>query len=181
MALKRGGTVQILGLTSFRIVDELPLGSKVMAHCGYWNVDGAAQNSVASLKNAIENGCYVSECDIWLIDDYSEANNAIMFNHDSTFNGVKLKISPYDRCKELKLSNGKKMPRHEYFLESIKADNVDFITTNNPVEAARIEKYYSGLHKSRAFICIKKTASFKERCGLFLFSQMRKNPSYLLP
>ena len=38
----------------------MPEGSKVIAHRGYWNTDGAAQNSIASVQNAIDNKFYGS-------------------------------------------------------------------------------------------------------------------------
>lgn len=124
ITLKRGDAVQILGITSLQVVEELPAGSQVIAHRGYWNVEGAAQNSVASLKNAIAKGYYGSECDIWLTADDADGGNAIMVNHDASFNGVTLETSTYEQCKDLTLSNGEKMPRLEDFLELIKPDDV---------------------------------------------------------
>lgn len=41
----------------------------IVAHRGYWNTEGAAQNSVTALKNAQKMGLYGSEMDVWLTKD----------------------------------------------------------------------------------------------------------------
>lgn len=38
--------------------------TKVIAHRGYWDCEGSAQNSIASLKKAAEAGVYGSEFDV---------------------------------------------------------------------------------------------------------------------
>lgn len=37
---------------------------KVIAHRGYWNTEGASQNSIRSLVKADSIGCYASEFDV---------------------------------------------------------------------------------------------------------------------
>ena len=43
--------------------------TEVVAHRGYWKAEGSAQNSVASLKKAIEIGARGSECDVYITTD----------------------------------------------------------------------------------------------------------------
>ena len=88
---------------------------KVIAHRGYWDTEGAAQNSRASLKNALQLDIYGSETDIWLTTD-----GHLMVNHDEAFNGVTLQTSTYAQCKDLTLANGEKMPELKEFLQIMK-------------------------------------------------------------
>ena len=88
---------------------------KVIAHRGYWDTEGAAQNSRASLKNALQLDIYGSETDIWLTTD-----GHLMVNHDESFNGVMLQTSTYAQCKDLTLANGEKMPELKEFLQIMK-------------------------------------------------------------
>lgn len=117
ITLQRGSDSQMLGRTTFAASASIP-GAKVIAHRGYWDTPGSAQNSRASLANAQALGCYGSETDIWLTTD-----GYLMVNHDTTFSGVTIASATYDQCKNLTLSNGEKMPRLEDFLEMLKASD----------------------------------------------------------
>lgn len=127
--VERDGKVQTLGPCSFYVVDEMPAGSKVIAHRGYWNTTGSAQNSVASLKKAIEIGCYGSETDVWMTTD-----GHVMVNHDASYNGVTIKDATYDQCKDLTLANGEKMPELKDLLNVIAAENWTSDTTKLIIE-----------------------------------------------
>jgi len=118
LILVRGKRSQDLGLTTFNVVDEMPKGSRVIAHRGHWNVTGASQNSRRSLQNALDLKVYGSETDVWLTTD-----GVMMVNHDATFSGVRLETSTSEQCKALTLSNGEKMPTLEELLEMVKADD----------------------------------------------------------
>ncbi len=89
--------------------------TEVIAHRGYWNKVGSAQNSRASLKFAQELGVYGSETDIWITTD-----GKLMVNHDPSFNGVTIQTSTYAKCKDLTLSNGEKMPTLDDLLTILK-------------------------------------------------------------
>jgi glycerophosphoryl diester phosphodiesterase len=80
--------------------------TRIIAHRGYWNKSGGtAQNSLASLRNAIELGVYGSELDVWITTD-----NVLVLNHDATFSGVNIENSPYSAIAPLRLSNGEPLP-----------------------------------------------------------------------
>jgi glycerophosphoryl diester phosphodiesterase len=79
--------------------------TRIIAHRGYWNKAGAAQNSLASLNNAIELGAYGSELDVWITTD-----DVIILNHDATYGGVNIENSPYSVIAPLRLSNGEPLP-----------------------------------------------------------------------
>ena len=56
---------------------------KVIAHRGYWETEGSAQNSIRSLFKADSIGCYASEFDIWMTKD-----SVVVLNHDPSINGI---------------------------------------------------------------------------------------------
>ncbi|MGN0233543.1 MAG: glycerophosphodiester phosphodiesterase family protein [Bacteroidaceae bacterium] len=105
MTLTRGEKTQELGVTTLNIVEQYPTGMKVIAHRGYWNTAGSAQNSRTSLQKAIDLGCYGSETDVWITSD-----GQVMVNHDATLGGVRIETSTYEEVKDLTLSNGEKIP-----------------------------------------------------------------------
>lgn len=91
------------------------LATDIIAHRGYWKAEGAAQNSRASLQNALDLGCYGSEIDIWLTTD-----GHLMVNHDASFQGVTIQDSTYDQCRNLTLANGEQMPLLDDLLQMLK-------------------------------------------------------------
>ena len=118
MTLSRGGSKQELGIVRFKVVEQLPKGSDVIAHRGYWKAAAGCQNSLAALKAALDPAMdlYGSETDIWLTTD-----GHLMVNHDASFGGVTIQNSTYDQCKNLHLSNGETMPQLGDFLDALKA------------------------------------------------------------
>lgn len=112
MVLVRGEKSQELGVTTLNIMEQAPTGMKVIAHRGYWNTAGSAQNSRASLQKAIDLGCYGSETDVWITTD-----GQVVANHDATLSGVRIETSTYDQVKGLTLSNGEKIPQLSELLD----------------------------------------------------------------
>jgi len=101
--------------------------TKVIAHRGFWNTVGSAQNSISSLQNADSIGCYGSEFDIWITSD-----DKVMVNHDCVYQGVTLETSKYDELKNLKLGNGENLPTLESYLKEAKKLNVHLILEVKP-------------------------------------------------
>ena len=122
LILDRNGRTQDLGRAVFNVVEELPKGAKVIAHRGFWDTPGAAQNSRAAVRNAVENKFYGAEIDIWLTTD-----GHLMVNHDPSFNGLTIKTSTSAQCKELTLSNGEKMPELYELLDIVKGSQTKLI------------------------------------------------------
>lgn len=89
--------------------------TRIIAHRGYWQTPAYPQNSLASLKRAIDLGIYGSELDVWITKD-----GVVVLNHDATINGINLENSYYDDLKDIKLSNGEPIPTLEKCLEIIK-------------------------------------------------------------
>jgi|GEM_PF-20061 len=113
--LERGENLQDLGLAVLEIVSEFPKPAGVIAHRGYWNIEGSTQNSLTAIKEAQKLETYGAEIDIWITTD-----GYLMVNHDESFNGVSIKNSTYNQVKNLTLSNGEKMPQLKDCLELLK-------------------------------------------------------------
>ena len=76
--------------------------TKVIAHRGFWNTPGSAQNSLAALVKADSIGCYGSEFDVWLT-----ADDELMLNHDGWHDGYSLEKTSSDVLRTLKLAMGR--------------------------------------------------------------------------
>jgi glycerophosphoryl diester phosphodiesterase len=96
------------------VISATPLSAqtKAIAHRGYWNTEGAAQNSVASLRKAAEAGVYGSEFDVVITQD-----GIPLVNHDDSIQGYRIETTPYRLLKDLRLSNGETLPTLERYLE----------------------------------------------------------------
>ncbi len=79
--------------------------NNVIAHRGSWLTQGAPENSLASLQNAISLGCKGSEFDVWMTKD-----GVLIVHHDPTIEGLSIENSNWQDLKKLKLSDGKRMP-----------------------------------------------------------------------
>ncbi|RGM46949.1 MULTISPECIES: glycerophosphodiester phosphodiesterase family protein [Bacteroides] len=89
--------------------------TQVIAHRGFWKIDGSAQNSIASLVKADSIGCYGTEFDVWLTTD-----NQLVVNHDATFKGVNMQKSTTQECTAVILDNGEPLPTLQQYLEKAK-------------------------------------------------------------
>ena len=62
----------------------------VVAHRGAWKKNNLPQNSIASLKKAIEIGCIGSEFDVRMT-----ADDSLVVNHDSDYHGFQIEKTNY--------------------------------------------------------------------------------------
>lgn len=86
--------------------------TKVIAHRGYWDCEGSAQNSITALNKAHEVGAYGSEFDVLIT-----ADGIPVVNHDDSIQGFCIETSLYDQIKDLKLKNGETLPMLEDYLK----------------------------------------------------------------
>ncbi|MCD7975622.1 MAG: glycerophosphodiester phosphodiesterase [Tannerellaceae bacterium] len=86
--------------------------TQIIAHRGYWQTEGSAQNSIRALELADEIRVYGSEFDVHLTAD----NVAVIF-HDDTIQGIAIQSATYDEIKDLTLANGEKLPTLQEYLE----------------------------------------------------------------
>jgi glycerophosphoryl diester phosphodiesterase len=84
----------------------------VIAHRGAWKKNNLPENSIASLKHAIELKCAGSEFDVRMT-----ADDSLVVNHDPHFNTLEIEKSKYADLLAFNLSNGEKIPTlKEYIL-----------------------------------------------------------------
>ncbi len=89
---------------------------QVIAHRGYWNTDGSAQNSISSLKNTYLIGVYGSEFDVHITRD----GEVVVF-HDDDIDGIKIENAQFADIKDKRLKNGEPIPTLQEYLEAAKA------------------------------------------------------------
>lgn len=107
--------IGILGL-SLCFMMNAAAKTKIIAHRGYWDTEGSAQNSIASLKKASELKLYGAEFDVHVTKD-----GVVVLNHDETINGNDIQHSNYADIKDQKLSNGETIPTLEQYLDAAKS------------------------------------------------------------
>lgn len=89
--------------------------TQIVAHRGFWNTVGSAQNSLTSLRKAAEAKVYGSECDVHIT-----ADSIIIVNHDPKINKLVIADSKYEDLKKQLLSNGEEVPTLEQYLTELK-------------------------------------------------------------
>ncbi|TPG32115.1 glycerophosphodiester phosphodiesterase family protein [Flavobacterium pectinovorum] len=88
----------------------------VVAHRGAWKKNNFPENSIASLRHAIDLKLAGSEFDVW-----RTADDSLVINHDAHFNKLLIEETNYQDLIKFKLSNGEKLPTlHEYITEGKK-------------------------------------------------------------
>ncbi len=88
-----------------------PANVQIIAHRGYWDLPGSAQNSIASLRMAQEAGCWGSEFDLHLT-----ADNVVVVNHDPVIGGLDIQGSLFDDIRGYSLRNGEQLPTLDDYL-----------------------------------------------------------------
>ncbi|MEP6737466.1 MAG: glycerophosphodiester phosphodiesterase family protein [Chryseolinea sp.] len=96
---------------TFQIVKDDFIQNKVIAHRGAWKNTGATENSIASLRHAIDLGCQGSEFDV-----HMSADSLLLINHDAAITGKSIAKSQSLELLSIKLSNGETMPTLENYL-----------------------------------------------------------------
>jgi glycerophosphoryl diester phosphodiesterase len=90
---------------------------EIIAHRGYWKINGSAQNSIDALMKADSIKAYGSEVDIWLSSD-----GIPVVNHDAdvTLDGEKLVVqdTPFATLRKVTLANGEPLPTVEEYLDA---------------------------------------------------------------
>jgi glycerophosphoryl diester phosphodiesterase len=88
---------------------------KVVAHRGFWQTNGSAQNSIASLTKADSVKVFGSEFDVWMT-----ADNQLLVNHDREYKGYKMDSTDFSILTSLKLENGENLPSLKDYLSVAK-------------------------------------------------------------
>ncbi len=112
--LVRGNDKQLLGTATLTVVESVSAPAEIIAHRGFWNTEGAAQNSRAAVEKALEQDFYGAEIDV-----YVTADDHVVLSHDISYGGYNLSISKFDEIKNLTLSNGETLPELSEVLDII--------------------------------------------------------------
>lgn len=120
----------------------------VVAHRGYWDIEGSAQNSIRALVKADSIGAYGSEFDVWMT-----ADKKLVVNHDPDINGVHIETSKAKEVLAQKLRNGENVPTLEQYL--------DRSLTLKPRLILELKSHKDKKHEEEAVIAIVKM--IKER------------------
>lgn len=112
-----------LALVLSKSLAVLAAPPKVIAHRGYWQAEGAAQNSIRALVKADSIDCYAAELDVWLT-----ADGTMIVNHDPTINGINIQAATAKEVTSQTLSNGELVPTLEQYLaRAAKLPNVRLV------------------------------------------------------
>lgn len=88
--------------------------TQVIAHRGYWQTPGSAQNSITALYNAHGIGIYGSEMDVQL-----SADDEVIVNHDADIQGHVIAKTTSDSLLLLRLGNGEQLPTLTSYLQAL--------------------------------------------------------------
>ncbi len=106
----------LLGLCLL-LVSTAVQSQEIIAHRGYWNIDGSVENSIDALMKADSIKAYGSEVDIWLSSD-----GIPVVNHDAdvTLDGEKRVVqdTPFATLRKVILANGEPLPTVEEYLDA---------------------------------------------------------------
>jgi len=94
------------------------LNNNIIAHRGAWKDDHLPQNSIASLKRAIQMNCAGSELDVWLTKD-----DTLIVEHDIKYAGKSVETNSYAILSQAKLSNGEVLPTLRQYLQAASGQN----------------------------------------------------------
>lgn len=95
---------------------------KVICHRGFWQTEGSAQNSIASITKADSIGAFGSELDVWMT-----ADGRLVVDHDKTFKGVNMETGTYEQIRAIRLDNGEQLPSLEEYLQCARKLNTRII------------------------------------------------------
>lgn len=91
--------------------------TQIVAHRGFWDCEGSAQNSIAALTRAQDEKLFGSELDIIITSD-----GTAVVHHDDRINGLRIDDTPYHKIKDCKIANGETLPTLEDYLKQASKD-----------------------------------------------------------
>jgi len=103
--------------TSMKIPPYKPI-NRMVAHRGAFKKNGFAENSIASLREAIRLGCIGSEFDVRM-----SADDSLVINHDEHYHDLDIEKTSYSTLTQFSLTNGEKLPTLREYLVAGMEDN----------------------------------------------------------
>lgn len=108
--------------------------TNVIAHRGFWDITGSAQNSITALEKADSVGCYGSEFDVRMSKD-----GELVVNHDPIFKSKIIKKTRANKLTRLKLKNGETLPLLSDYLKKGKDLNTSLILELKALDSSEEE------------------------------------------
>lgn len=108
--------------------------TQVIAHRGFWKIEGSAQNSIMALEKAAEAQLYGSEFDVLMT-----ADGKVVVNHDSSIEGMVIAETPYKKLKNIRIKNGEKLPTLKNYLKKGKKLDIQLILEAKPLPTKEME------------------------------------------
>lgn len=124
--------------------------AKVIAHRGYWEAPGSAQNSIRSLVKADSLNCFGSEFDVWITPD-----DVLVVNHDAKVGDIVVEQTPSSEVLAVKLSNGENIPRLDALLQVAKNTDLRLV--------CELKEHKNKAQEEKA---VKKIVDMMEKYGL---------------
>ena len=93
-------------------LSSLSAQTRLIAHRGFWDREGSAQNSIASLVASHEVKAYGSELDVIIT-----ADGIPVVHHDDEVLGIRIEDASYEQIKDIQLKNGEVIPTFESYLQ----------------------------------------------------------------
>lgn len=115
------------------------VNSPVIAHRGAFKANHFPENSIASLKHAIQLNCFGSEFDVWMT-----ADDSLVVNHDPKFHNLEIEKTDFKTLQQFQLSNGEALPTLRNYLRAG--------LENNPSTQLILEIKPSNISKERGQI-----------------------------
>lgn len=145
--MKKILTLAVAVATTLSALADSP---EVIAHRGFWKIDGSAQNSLRALQLADSINAYGSELDIWYTGD-----DQIIVNHDPTIEKMVIETTSLAQLQTVPLVNGEKRPTLQEYLDLAKPMTTRLIIEIKPHK-----------DKAREAILVKRTIEEVAKRGL---------------
>ncbi|MEN2412567.1 glycerophosphodiester phosphodiesterase family protein [Flavobacterium mesophilum] len=130
----------------------------IVAHRGAWKKNNLPENSIASLRHAIDLKLPGSEFDVW-----RTADDSLVINHDAHFNKLLIEQTNYADLMKFTLSNGEKLPTlREYISEGKKKNKHTLLVCE--IKPSEISKERGKETAIRTVEVIKKMKADKITC-----------------
>ena len=102
----------IFSLACVLLTGSLSGQTQIVAHRGFWDREGSAQNSISALQNAQKEHFYGSECDVHITLD-----GVAVINHDDDIDGLAINDHTLVQLQNVRLKNGEGIPTLENYLK----------------------------------------------------------------
>lgn len=132
--------------------------NEIVAHRGAWKKNNLPENSIASLRHAIDLKLPGSEFDVW-----RTADDSLVINHDAHYNKMLIEETNYADLTKFKLSNGEKLPTlYEYISEGIRNNKKTLLVCE--IKPSEISKERGKITALKTVETIKKLKAEKKTC-----------------